>query len=355
MKVKRAVSSDDGPGLHSLTRSSRNTYEITVAALWLVCALLGIYLMNGLASFAARKNGNSIKWVATCYDWIGCLAFCVGGGYATRDRGYGKLIAVICSIVTAFGGGAILRDMITLGRAPAILGAPEQIAFVVLSAVVFQHAYDKFEFKKYSSNTFRNALTIADSIGVLAFVKIGIGCAADLGVESHVVIFLCGFFPAVGGGFIAAIIRASDSAFSSNKGSRVRIFFKCLKKAVMDSRAYYVYAATIVILYKYLSSNTNNSEAILVALTPVTLIGGFLTVEKARSRAWLSLRQFIINICTFQSAGDLTVPRFETAVAIIKLKPLFSKGSSSSRKLLITRNDFDKSRNKYHRRQGRIA
>jgi len=251
-------------------------------AVIMLYGILVVYLSVWLSTFLYAENAEPI---ATIYDWLGCIAFCLGGGLVALKQKYNRVTVFICSVSTAFFGGAVLRDGITLMRPPAILGSPEQIVFVCLLAIALQLVYQRFFVSQYSSKAGigKRMLTAADSLGVLVFIKTGTGHALTLG-RSMPIVFLCGFFTAVGGGFCAAVIKALVRRFSNNVHIEKKSFFSNMKETIIGSTPYYIFSGIVAILYIILLSSGHSSERVLILMTVIVLIGGFMTDETIRKK-----------------------------------------------------------------------
>jgi len=214
------------------------------------------------------------------YDWIGCVGFAMIGYLSALKHGYNKFIAFCCAILTAFGGGALLRDGLILGDIPFILNFPVQIAFVFAISAILWILCTFIEKLKWERMPFifKCGLILCDSLGVVAFIHIGIRQAtqADLTLSSSLIV-CCGVVTASGGGICALLLKRLVKKFF--KKSRIKEL-----KAEFNT-SYCIFAGFIALLYSFLLSNGVSGSMLLVAITPFAVIGGFIAEADIRKEA----------------------------------------------------------------------
>ena len=256
-------------------------------------------------------NTVNAELIEIIYDWIGCAAFCIGSCLSDFTQGKKRTTAFVCSLLTSFGGGAILRDISTLHRLPAILGSPGQIIFVCLLSIIFQYGYNKFTSLKHSINDGNGKywLIAADSVGVLVFIKIGIEHAITL-EKGIFILFFCGFFTAVGGGFCASTLRALIEGVTSTQGMRLHVFFNSLKNSVIKNAKYYMYVGTISSMYISIILAGISTETAIAILTPVALIGGFLIDS-------ISRKKLVSRFCSIMSIKRIPIKYYNSRYIIL--------------------------------------
>ncbi|MBV8659013.1 MAG: trimeric intracellular cation channel family protein [Burkholderiales bacterium] len=131
-------------------------------------------------------------------DWlflIGTAAFSVSGYLVGVKKRFDLLGVLIVAILTAIGGGAI-RDVL-LNRTPVVFRDASPV-FVIVTTLALAWL---FSLHKSWSSTMDRVLTVADSIGLIAFSLAG----AQVGIDFDLNLFgvLCvGFITAVGGGVV---------------------------------------------------------------------------------------------------------------------------------------------------------
>lgn len=219
------------------------------------------------------------NWFGFC-NYAGDAAFCAGGTLAAVRERKSPIIALLSAIFTTFGGGAILRDMLTLGAVPKILGSPGEIAavavFAALLMLVFTNdrPFRAIRKRPTLAAALKKTLVVADSLGVLAFVKIGY----ERGIEfdgSIVIAVICGFYTACGGGILALVARGLAEKGAEKKGAYI-------KSKLVKNAPYYIYGFLMSLTYCVLAiANADSNVAVLTALA----VGlGFLTDKEITGR-----------------------------------------------------------------------
>ncbi|GHU39581.1 hypothetical protein FACS1894105_14340 [Clostridia bacterium] len=151
------------------------------------------------------------SWFNFC-NYAGDAAFCSGGTLTAEKERKPPIIGLLSGLLTTFGGGALLRDILTLGTVPKILGSIGEIVAVAVFAalLILAFTYDKpfraIRDKPTLAAVLKKALVAADSLGVLAFVAIGYQRGMEIN-GSVVIAIMCGFYTACGGGILALVLR----------------------------------------------------------------------------------------------------------------------------------------------------
>ena len=105
-------------------------------------------------------------------DLIGVIVFAISGAIVARDKQFDLFGGIVLATVTAIGGGTF-RDL-TLGRTPVFwLTDLNYLVLASLTAVIFLLLFRVYTF----SNAWRNALLIADAMGLAVFTVIGVEIA----------------------------------------------------------------------------------------------------------------------------------------------------------------------------------
>ncbi|MBI2041545.1 MAG: TRIC cation channel family protein [Candidatus Nealsonbacteria bacterium] len=141
-------------------------------------------------------------------DLLGTLAFAITGAYKAKGAKLNIAGVIFLGAITALGGGTI-RDLI-IGRT-SLFYLKDLNYFIIcviagilvyIIPVIFQKGYSFFR--------------LMDSIGLAAFVIIGVSVAGNFGFIPSV--FL-GMLTGFGGGIIRDSIMSSDVPMSLKKGS----------------------------------------------------------------------------------------------------------------------------------------
>lgn len=105
-------------------------------------------------------------------DLIGVIVFAISGAIVARDKQFDLFGGIVLAMVTAIGGGTF-RDL-TLGRTPVFwLTDPNYLVLASLTATIFLLLFRVYSF----NNTWRNALLVADAMGLAVFTVIGVEIA----------------------------------------------------------------------------------------------------------------------------------------------------------------------------------
>jgi uncharacterized membrane protein YeiH len=197
------------------------------------------------------------SWFQFC-NYAGDAAFCSGGTLTAANERKPPIIGILSGLLTTFGGGAILRDMLTLGTVPKILSSiGEIVAVAVLAAVL------------------KKALVAADSLGVLAFVAIGYQRGMEIN-GSVVIAIMCGFYTACGGGILALVLRGL-----AEKGNLKREY---IKASLTKNTPYYVFGLAMSLTYCVFATAKVDPN-VTVAVPTLLAVGlGFLTDKEIAER-----------------------------------------------------------------------
>ena len=210
------------------------------------------------------------------YNWLGDIAFCVGGVLAAKFVVKKRYIWILSGIATTFLGGAILRDLIMLNTIPSILSSPQELIAMTLLAVLATLVFPQLD-QLPTPNSGKSVATLIsfilvaiDSIGILAFSAI----AYDRGIiasGSLVTAIACGWCTACGGGLFAAIFRSA--AKNGSLTARLDDFSDTVSKNI----PYYRFGFATTITYTFLSIAGVDRNVTLAFMTIPVLILGYLT------------------------------------------------------------------------------
>lgn len=109
-------------------------------------------------------------------------------------------------IINAFGGGAIIRDLIILKVSPGVLQAPNDICIYFLFTTMMLLLCRKGKIAIFEKNIFWNAKQWLERLEEAIFLIVGLTKAFDL-KSTTLTIIACGTFTAVGGGTIVNIMQ----------------------------------------------------------------------------------------------------------------------------------------------------
>ncbi|MEE3420071.1 MAG: trimeric intracellular cation channel family protein [Lachnospiraceae bacterium] len=140
----------------------------------------------------------------------GSVAFAISGVMVARETRMDIFGAVILGFTTSCGGG-LMRDLV-LGRIPPALFQDPTYALlsVAVSVGTFFYLYHK-----HPDNTndpeavaiFDNALNVADSIGLAAFIVVGYQVAEFAGYSANgFLCVFCGVITGIGGGILRDVL-----------------------------------------------------------------------------------------------------------------------------------------------------
>lgn len=145
-----------------------------------------------------------------CYI-VGMISFTVTGCW-TCIKLKKIRIAPICTVLSAFGGGMIFRDIILLNTVPGALIEPQELLMALCFAFWFIHVSSKLErvlLIIMDKRLTRGILDITDALGSGAFISIGYFKANTYGL-SPLFCILSGIVTTFGGGILAALVRGSN-------------------------------------------------------------------------------------------------------------------------------------------------
>lgn len=150
-------------------------------------------------------------------DLLGTLAFAITGAYKAKGAKLNIFGVIFLGVITSVGGGTF-RDLI-IGRTPLFyLKDPNYLLIAILGSIITYFAPTFFK-KKYSF--FR----LIDSIGLAAFVVIGVSISFSFGLPSIFLGMLTGF----GGGIIRdSIMGQVPFSFKSSSNYTASAFFGAL-------------------------------------------------------------------------------------------------------------------------------
>jgi uncharacterized membrane protein YeiH len=208
-------------------------------------------------------------------NYIGDIAF-AAGGILMAQRVTGKsLIGIFAALLTAFGGGAIIRDSFLLITTPSILSCPIEI--IAILALAFLMSAVNVTLKSAAS---RLILNIMDSIGILAFAIIGFERGLQLS-SSLLIAILCGWATAVGGGVLA---RAMTSGV---KGKR------WLKQELYNNIPYYIFGLATTLVYLITRMSYSSDIYLVVIIIPIAVLG--IIADRLIAAGWKNKALLIIK------------------------------------------------------------
>ena len=132
-------------------------------------------------------------------DLVGVAVFAVSGVLAARDRGLDVLGVIVIAAITAVGGGT-LRDLL-LNRYPIFWITDVQYLMVIIASALLTIAYVRVRPAP------RNALLVADAVGLGLFALSGAQVAEAAQCPSIIVV-LMGTMTGVAGGLLRDVITA---------------------------------------------------------------------------------------------------------------------------------------------------
>ena len=125
----------------------------------------------------------------------------------TGRKHQNRLSFVIAAVLTTFGGGAFVRDMLLIGIVPDVLVDKTELYICITIAILLQkeslRSPTTFSIISKSS-TFQTAMLIADALGCGSYLTAGINKGMLYGLPSPLCV-AAGVFPAIGGGMISLI------------------------------------------------------------------------------------------------------------------------------------------------------
>lgn len=132
-------------------------------------------------------------------DLLGVAVFAASGALAAMAAGMDLLGILVLAAVTAIGGGT-LRDVL-LGRHPVFWIKDPTPLFVIIAAVILTVAWTQMW------PVPRNALLVADAIGLATFAIAGAQVAEEKDCPALIVIFM-GTLTGAGGGVARDVLTA---------------------------------------------------------------------------------------------------------------------------------------------------
>jgi uncharacterized membrane protein YeiH len=136
---------------------------------------------------------------------VGVLSFALTGARVAKKQNSNPAFVVLCAVLTAFGGGAIFRDLVILNSIPIILENILSISPAILIVGVFL-IFEKKLKPLLENHLSERLLKALDSLGLAAFICFGIDKALAADIPLFIA-FFSGTLTALGGGLIAAFLR----------------------------------------------------------------------------------------------------------------------------------------------------
>ena len=188
-------------------------------------------------------------------NFAGIVAFAFDGAIQARKMHATRLLALLCGVINAFGGGFLFRDCLLLRVTPSALFAGEEQLLALMAAYIGLVVYDTPLFNTaIKCPMIKLLLWVMDSLGIAAFAVAGVERACAFHSSFPIVIF-CGFVSCVGGGFI-----------------RMLLTMDCFWDAVLALPYYRFFAFQTVMIYIiHRSSFDAVSYTILIALLGVII------------------------------------------------------------------------------------
>lgn len=165
-----------------------------------------------------------------CYI-VGMISFTITGCWTCLKQRQ-LLISPICTILSAFGGGMVFRDIILLRMMPSALVEPHELIMAICFSFWFAHLTSKHEFAIYmlmDRQIVQTILDLADALGSGAFISIGYLKAMEYGLPSSLCV-VSGIVTTFGGGMLAALVRGNNvkSVLKASLGYRLIIIINAL-------------------------------------------------------------------------------------------------------------------------------
>ena len=213
--------------------------------------------------------------ILTVLGYIGDAAFVIGGILAAKKIGVRPTAQLLSGMSTAFFGGIFLRDLGLVSittrtlTCPSIFSHPFEIAATAAVGVIAVAVLKKSGDGKLAK-VFNAVLCMADSVGVAGFAAFGYGRGIKAGVPWQAAL-ACAFVTACGGGVIAAGIRAAGAKD-----------WRHFSKTLAGNLPYYLLCALASAVCGLWYSPAGYPDAVLIAVTVFTILGGFIA-ERAKS------------------------------------------------------------------------
>lgn len=133
------------------------------------------------------------------FDLMGVAVFATSGALAAMTAGMDILGILVLAAVTAIGGGT-LRDLL-LGRHPVFWIKDPTSLYVIIGAAILTVTWAQWR------PVPRDALLVADALGLALFAITGAQVAEDKGC-SPLVVILMGMLTGAGGGIVRDVLTA---------------------------------------------------------------------------------------------------------------------------------------------------
>lgn len=192
------------------------------------------------------------------FSHIGTMTSAIGGTLTAKKMELHCFLQFLLGVSTAFFGEVFLRDLILLQTTPTVFNNPLEIA-ATIAACIFSIMMLKH---KEPGNICLSILCLLDSIGIVGSTTIGYNQGTKAGV---LVAFSCGFVTACGGNILATTIQMIMK-------KNLKSFFTILAA----KKGYYLYAASISVVYSILHFTSHNTDTAIMALTIAAIVIGFI-------------------------------------------------------------------------------
>ena len=158
-----------------------------------------------------------------CY-FVGMLSF-VSSGCWTCLKQNRFIIAPVCTILSAFGGGMIFRDVLVLKIVPGALMENLELVMTIFATMHLMYIaafYYSFISICMSTQWVQIFLAVTDALGSGVFISIGFLKALQYNLPIPLCV-LSGVVTTFGGGILAALVRGSNvkSVLTSSVGYRM--------------------------------------------------------------------------------------------------------------------------------------
>lgn len=148
-------------------------------------------------------ESNHFLWVSNV---CGLISFSISGFMTGRNH-RNRTSFLVAAVLTCFGGGMFLRDMLFIGIFPSALIEREELYICAVNAILLQNEAIRRpqEFRYITKSAFyKIAMLVMDALGCGMYLCSGINKGILYGLSS-VLCVLAGISCAVGGGILASI------------------------------------------------------------------------------------------------------------------------------------------------------
>ncbi len=141
-------------------------------------------------------------------EYVGTIAFAISGALIAIENKMDILGVIILGCTTAVGGG-LFRDIIIGRPMPLLFENPTYVIVACITTiVVFVIMYILHDLKLVKSKAYKISYNIIDSLGLGAFVVVGVKLTKDFGIDNPFLIIFSSVLTAVGGGMLRDIMSA---------------------------------------------------------------------------------------------------------------------------------------------------